>query len=119
MIRALETAALVFGVIAGIGLYALFWIYVTDADSGRAPRLKRALVCWWYHRWRREGNSWDRPSCSSCEHVEYGLLRAVRDAYWDEVERAVGTGTPSILLGTSTRALRKSLTRLRKITEED
>jgi antitoxin (DNA-binding transcriptional repressor) of toxin-antitoxin stability system len=43
-----------------------------------------------------------------------------RDAgYWDEVERAVGTGTLSLLLGTSTRSLRKNLARLRKVTEEN
>ena len=78
MIRALETAGLVAAVIIFIGLWVLFWIYVTDADSGHQPRLKRALVCWWYHRWHREGNSWDRPSCSSCLDREYGLRRAVR-----------------------------------------
>lgn len=36
------------------------------------------------------------------------------DAYWDEVERAVGKGTPSIMLGTSTQSLRKNLDLLRK-----
>lgn len=35
------------------------------------------------------------------------------DRYWDEVERAVGKGTRSILWGTSTRSLRRALARLR------
>ena len=119
IIRALETAGIVAAAVIFTGLWMLFWVYVTDADQGNQPRLKRALVCWWYHRWHREGSSWDRPSCLACEHREYGWRRAGRDAYWDEVERAVGTGTRSILLGTSTRSLRKSLARLRRITEED
>lgn len=41
------------------------------------------------------------------------------DEYWDEVARAVGTGTPSILLGTSTRSLRKNLERLRESAERN
>jgi hypothetical protein len=36
------------------------------------------------------------------------------EAYWVEVRRAVGRGAPSLLFGTSTRALRRSLTRLRE-----
>ena len=36
------------------------------------------------------------------------------DAYWEEVRQAVGTGTRSVLWGTSTRSLRRSLDRLRK-----
>ena len=72
IIRALETAGIVAAAVIFTGLWMLFWVYVTDADSGRAPRLKRAMVCWWYHRWRREGNSWDRPSCLACAHREYG-----------------------------------------------
>lgn len=57
----------------------------------------------------------------SAERPEGTWDEAVRrdDEYWDEAERAVGKGAPSILLGTSTRALRESLARLRKITEED
>ena len=35
------------------------------------------------------------------------------EEYWKEVERAVGTGTRSILLGTSTRSLRRNLQMLR------
>jgi hypothetical protein len=38
------------------------------------------------------------------------------DAFWAEVEAAVGKGAPSVLLGTSTRSLRKNLARLREIT---
>lgn len=36
------------------------------------------------------------------------------DKYWAEVERAVGKGTFTILLGTSTRSLKKNLAKLRK-----
>ena len=35
------------------------------------------------------------------------------EAYWQEVRRAVGKGTRSILWGTSTRSLRRSLDGLR------
>ncbi len=35
------------------------------------------------------------------------------EGYWDEVERAVGKGTRSVLWGTSTRSLRRALARLR------
>lgn len=35
------------------------------------------------------------------------------DAYWAEVQKAVGRGTPSILLGTSTRSLARALRKLR------
>jgi hypothetical protein len=38
------------------------------------------------------------------------------DAFWAEVEAAVGKGALSILLGTSTRSLRKNLARLRETT---
>ena len=36
------------------------------------------------------------------------------DAYYDEVRKAVGRGTPSVLLGTSTRALERNLSELRR-----
>lgn len=35
-------------------------------------------------------------------------------AYWEEVERAVGKGAPTLLLGTSTRSLKKSLAELKE-----
>jgi hypothetical protein len=35
------------------------------------------------------------------------------DAYYDEVRRAVGRGTPSVLLGTSTRSLERSFQQLK------
>ena len=38
------------------------------------------------------------------------------DSYWEEVRRAVGKGTWSLLWDTSTRSLRKSLEKLRKVT---
>jgi hypothetical protein len=69
VIQDLETAGLTAAVVILTGAWMLFWVYVTDADQGR---LKRAMACWWHHRWRREGNSWGRLSCSSCEHAEYG-----------------------------------------------
>ena len=40
------------------------------------------------------------------------------EEYWADVEQAVGRGAPSILLGTSTRSLRRSLARLRQASEE-
>lgn len=40
------------------------------------------------------------------------------ETYWDEVTRAVGTGTPGILLGTSARSLKKNLDRLRQAAAE-
>ena len=36
------------------------------------------------------------------------------DAFWAEVEAAAGQGVPSILLGTSTRSLKRNLARIRK-----
>jgi hypothetical protein len=73
IIRALETAGVVAAAIIFIGAWMLFYIYVTDSDSGRQPRLKRALVCWWFHRWHRSRDGgWGRHFCSSCEHVQYG-----------------------------------------------
>lgn len=43
----------------------------------------------------------------------------VRDeAYWAEVEEAVGTGTRSLLWGTSTRSLKRGLAELRAVVEE-
>jgi len=50
------------------------------------------------------------------DYVEVGP-QETGDWYWDEVMRAVGTGTPSILLGTSTRSLEKQLRKLRKEAE--
>ncbi len=41
------------------------------------------------------------------------------DEYWAGVARAVGKGTPSILLGTSTRSLKKNLDRLRQAAGEE
>ncbi len=35
------------------------------------------------------------------------------DDYYDEVRKAVGRGTPSVLLGTSTRSLKQHLSKLR------
>lgn len=36
------------------------------------------------------------------------------EKYWDEVERAVGAGTRSVLWGTPTRSLKKNLARLKE-----
>ena len=41
------------------------------------------------------------------------------DAFWAEVEAAAGKGAPSILLGTSTRSLKKSVARLRDQQERE
>jgi hypothetical protein len=41
------------------------------------------------------------------------------DAFWAEVEAAAGTGTRSVLLGTSTRSLRKGLARMRAQQERE
>jgi hypothetical protein len=75
----LEVAGLVAAAVILLGLWSLFWIYVTDSDPGKQPRLKRALVCWWFHRWHRDRDGgWGRHFCRSCEHVEYGRRHADR-----------------------------------------
>jgi hypothetical protein len=42
----------------------------------------------------------------------------IDDAYYDEVGKAVGRGTPSVLLGTSTRSLKRHLTKLKDSHED-
>jgi hypothetical protein len=75
VILALEVA----GGVAFIAAWTLFYVYVTDSDPGRQPRLKRAMVCWWYHRWHRDRfGGWGRHFCSSCVTVEYGRRRMDR-----------------------------------------
>ncbi len=41
------------------------------------------------------------------------------DAYYDELRRAVGRGTPSLLLGTSTRSLERGLRKLKAAQRAD
>jgi hypothetical protein len=41
------------------------------------------------------------------------------DAYYDEVRRAVGRGAPSLLVGTSTKSLERSLAKLRAVQESE
>jgi hypothetical protein len=41
------------------------------------------------------------------------------DAYYDEVRRAVGRGTPSVLLGTSTKSLERNLQKVRLLESSD
>lgn len=40
------------------------------------------------------------------------------EAYWEELQQAIGRGAPSLLLGTSTRSLRRNLRALRQASEE-
>ena len=44
-----------------------------------------------------------------------GARGRMDDAYYDEVRRAVGRGAPTVLIGTSTRSLERSLTKLRAV----
>ena len=41
------------------------------------------------------------------------------DAYYEEVQRAVGRGAPSVLLGTSTRSLERNLEKLKDLQQSD
>jgi hypothetical protein len=41
------------------------------------------------------------------------------DAYYDEVRRAVGSGAPSVLFGTSTKSLKRNFQKLRTIRRAD
>lgn len=47
--------------------------------------------------------------------VVHDAPREMDDAYYDEVRRAVGRGAPSVLLGTSTASLNRSLAQLRAV----
>lgn len=50
------------------------------------------------------------------EHVPSPLAQAHHDdAYYDEVRRAVGRGAPTLLVGTSTRSLERSLAKLQAV----
>jgi hypothetical protein len=64
-----------------------------------------------------------RPSHFPGERGEPVQIQAeaveLDDAYYDEVRQAVGRGTPSVLLGTSTRSLGRNLAEIRTVERGD
>lgn len=70
-------------------------------------------TCMWCgHRWTAQ--EFTETDCEKSPDGRHHDTLA-DTGHWQDVERAVGTGAPSLLLGTSTGALRKSLARMREV----